>query len=122
MAERKPAVQVQVDGKELAAELVLVGNGRLYGGDFAAFPDARLDNGHLSVCVFPKANWGTLLRCAFPLLINQRLAEGCVRRVKATELRLTSQVPVPFELDGELVGHAPVTMQVEPGRLRVLVP
>jgi YegS/Rv2252/BmrU family lipid kinase len=121
LVERKLVFQVRADGLELEGELVLIGNGRLYGGDFATFPEARLDDGSLSVCVFPKANWLTLLRCACPLLFKQRLPESCVRRAKAVQVHITGRSRVPYELDGELVGHAPVALRVEPGRLRVLV-
>ncbi len=43
--------------------LVLVGNGRLYGGSYRMFPGADLRDGLLDVCVFPRVNWLTLVRC-----------------------------------------------------------
>src|SRR5206468_6950812 len=43
----------------LVGELVMIGNGRLYGGQFKLFPQADLRDGLLEVCVFPRANWLT---------------------------------------------------------------
>jgi YegS/Rv2252/BmrU family lipid kinase len=109
-------------GWQAAGELVLLGSGRLYGGAFRLFPEARLDDGMLHGCVFPLANWATLARVAPALLLRGRLPESAVKRFHGTTLSLRAGGDVPFEVDGELVGRLPVTFHVEPRRLRVLVP
>src|SRR6185369_5781651 len=43
--------------------LVLIGNGRLYGGQFNLFPKADLRDGVFDICVFPRVDWITLARC-----------------------------------------------------------
>ena len=103
-------------------ELVLIGNGRLYGGDFQIFPDAELRNGLLDACVFPRANWGTLLQCGPKLLLKNRLPESAVVRLRAAVLTLTSSQRVPLEIEGELTGHLPATFAVQPSGLRVIAP
>ena len=40
-----PAITVEADGRRVSGELVLVGNGRFYGGSLPVFPGARLDDG-----------------------------------------------------------------------------
>ena len=122
LTERRPLITASNRTTSLAGELILIGNGRLYGGDYEVLPDADLRNGRLEVCVFPRAGWGTLARCGFPLLLRGRLPEGAVRRFAATEFTLSCASPAAFELDGELVGHLPVKFSVEPGALRVLSP
>ena len=60
-------------GRAVTGELVLIGNGRLYGGEFRIFPEADLRDGLLDVCVFPRVNWLTLARCCAPLMLRRRL-------------------------------------------------
>jgi YegS/Rv2252/BmrU family lipid kinase len=123
-ALREPAPRIAVsDGRtSTTGELVLLGNGRLYGGHFVLFPQADMSDGLLDATVFPKAGWGTLLRTGPVLLTCKRLPRNVSRTVRSPALTLTSDGPVPFELDGELVGHLPVTFGLLPGALRLAGP
>jgi len=109
-------------GESVTGELVLIGNGRLYGGQFTLFPQADLRDGLLEVCVLPRVNWLTLARCGPGLLLNGRLPASATKCFRAESLTLTSPTPAPLEIDGELIGHVPATFSVEQLRLRVVVP
>lgn len=122
LMEKKPLLAVASADERLQGQLVLIGNGRLYGGDFATFQDAQLDDGKLDVCVFDRVNLWTLLRCAGPLLLSNRLPEAVVRRIQTSEFALSSTDSASFELDGELIGKLPVKFAVVPRGLRVIVP
>lgn len=116
-----PAAIVASNGTQsLAGQLVLIGNGRLYGGPFRIFPQADAGDGWLDVCVFPRANWMTLLRCGPSLLLRHVLPERAVVRMKAQSLTLSGRAAFPFEVDGELGGHLPATISVRRAGLRVL--
>jgi len=111
------------DGSRAATgELVLIGNGRLYGGDYRVFPKADLRDGCLEVCVFPRVNWFTLTRCGPGLLFGGRVPASAVERFQAESLTLASPSPTPLETDGEFIGHLPATFSVQRSRLRVIVP
>ncbi len=122
LAERQPHITVRGDHQEITGELVLLGNGKLYGGKFELFPAADYTNGVLEVCVVPRVNLWTLLRGAPGFLLRQKLPEKMVRRLSAGKLALTSAKPAAFELDGEWVGSLPATFSVEPKKLRIIVP
>jgi len=122
MLEKKPTLTVSAPGSELEGQLVLVGNGRLYGGNYATFDQAQMNDGKLDVCVFPRTNLLTLLRCAFPLLLAGKLPESSVRRFQAAEFQINGPSSTAFELDGELIGRLPVKFAVARQRLRVIVP
>jgi diacylglycerol kinase (ATP) len=119
-----PGAQITASNGTASAtgELVLVGNGRYYGGRFSIFPQADLRNGWLEVCVFPRADWRTLARCGPTLLLRRRLPRGAVQSFRAQTLMLTSPTPAPLEVDGENLGHLPATFTLEPRKLRVIVP
>ena len=109
-------------GSPVVGELVLIGNGRLYGGQYKLFPKADLRDGLLEVCVFPKVNWLTLARCSPGLLLNGTLPAGSTEIFQAESLMLTSQAPTPLQIDGELIGQLPAKFTVERSRLRLIAP
>ena len=109
-------------GHSATGELVLIGNGCLYGGDYQLFPKADMNDGLLDVCVFPRITWLTLARCGPSLLLRGRLPTSVVEVFQVESFTLASPSPTPFELDGELIGHLPATFSVERSRLRVIVP
>ena len=115
-------ITVTGGGRSETGELVLIGNGRLYGGQYRIFPGADLRDGRLDVCVFPRVNWLTLARCGPALLLQGRPPASLVRAFQAESLTLNSPVPTPLEADGELLGRLPATFSVQRSRLRVIVP
>jgi diacylglycerol kinase (ATP) len=122
MCEEKPKITARVNGRSVMGELVLMGNGRFYGGSFAMLPQADLRDGVLDLCVLPRTDWWTLLRIAPSLLLRGKLPADGAQHFSATTFELTSDSPAAFELDGEWVGKLPVTFAIEREKLRVVVP
>lgn len=122
LCERPAALRATGAGQVLAGQLVLVGNGRLYGGTYGLFPEAELADGRLQVCVFPRAGWLSLFLAGPVLLLRGRVPERLVRRFAAPEVEVTCAGRSPFEVDGELAGEVPVKFLLQPQALRVLVP
>ena len=122
LAEKQPTVTARAGDRRTEGELVLLGNGKLYGGPFEFFPEARLGDGQLHACAFPRLTLGRLLRVLPGLLLRHQLPEAAVQRLQAPKIELTGDVSIAFELDGEWVGHLPATLSVEPQKLRVVVP
>jgi lipid kinase, YegS/Rv2252/BmrU family len=123
-ALRQPQTRIEVsDGRQtVSGELVLIGNGRLYGGQFALFPEAHLQDGTLDVCVFEKVNWLALARCGPSLLLKRRLPPEATINLRASSVTLRCGVRAGFELDGEWAGELPATISVLRKTLRVVVP
>jgi len=116
-------VEVSANGNNpVGGVAVLVGNGRFYGGRFALFPKARMDDGLLDVCVFEKCGYLDVLRYGHGILRGAHLDLGGVKYFQAERLVCTAPSATPFELDGEDAGDAPVTFSVVPRALRVVVP
>ncbi len=115
-------VSVNGSGPRAAGAAVLVGNGRFYGGRFALFPKARLDDGLLDVCVFGNCGYWDVLRYGQGILRGAHIDLGDVEYFQAERLVCTASGATPFELDGEDAGDAPVTFSVVPRALRVVAP
>ena len=123
-ALRQPQFQIHVsDGRRtVTGELVLVGNGRRYGGDFEIFPGADFNDGLLDACVFPRVNWLTLARCGPKLLLQKKLPANLAVHLRAASFTVMSSPAAPMEIEGDLVGHLPAMFSVQRSGLRVIVP
>jgi diacylglycerol kinase (ATP) len=122
LMEGQTKITVTNGKAEGAGELVLIGNGSLYGGQFRIFPPADMRDGLLEACVFSRVNWLTLFRVAPRLLIRGTLPHAATANYRTDSLTLTSGSRVPFEVDGEFVGYLPATFSMRRLQLRVIVP
>lgn len=122
LTEPQQRISVANGEFKMAGELVLIGNGGLYGGEFRIFPPADMRDGLLEACVFPRVNWLTLMRCSPRLLLKGTLPQRATENVQSSSITLTSDARVPFEVDGEYVGSLPATFSIERSKLRVIVP
>jgi diacylglycerol kinase (ATP) len=121
LCEKKPQITVRANGQSVTGELVLIGNGRFYGGSYAILPHADLRDGRLDICVLPRVNWPALLRSAPNLLLRGKLPASVAQHLSAEIFELTDD-SAAFELDGEWVGKLPVKFSIEREKLRVVVP
>jgi YegS/Rv2252/BmrU family lipid kinase len=122
LTESQQRISVANGKFKTAGELVLIGNGGLYGGEFRIFPPADMRDGLLEACVFPRVNWLTLMHCGPRLLVKGTLPRTAAQSVQSHSITLTSEARVPFEVDGEYVGNLPATFSIERSKLRVIVP
>lgn len=122
LGEPKTQIIASAPHTGAAGELVLVGNGRYYGGNFQLFPKADLSDGLLDVTVFPKVNWEILLRTGWGWLTDQLHAVAGCHTFQAESFTLSASSNVGVELDGENVGHLPARFSVRKQAFRVLVP
>lgn len=121
-AEAQPAITISDGAQSLAGELVLLGNGRFYGGRVPVFHRADLRDGRLDARVFPRVTWGALLRWGWTFLTRQPNTGPATPYLQAGRFTLTSAQRVPFEAEGDLAGQLPVTVGLLPRALRVIAP
>jgi YegS/Rv2252/BmrU family lipid kinase len=123
LRETKPQITAREDarpgGRKFTGELILIGNGKFYGGPFEIFPGADLRDGMLDVCILPRVDWPALLRSVPGLLAWRKLPAGMAQHFRAPAFELHGESATAFELDGEWVGNLPATFSVERGGLRV---
>jgi diacylglycerol kinase (ATP) len=112
-----------LDGEEhrLDAMLVAVGNGSSFGGGLRITEGAKLDDGLLDVVVIRPMSKRKLV-ASYPRLFTGKIAE-----IPEYEHHLVKEVTVAAPgivayADGERIGSLPLTVDVAPAALRVLVP
>jgi diacylglycerol kinase (ATP) len=121
LQQEAPQLTVRAAGQaEYHGTVVLVGNGRSYGGPFRLFPAAQYDDGLLDVVVMRHHGAADFFRLGMGLLSGHFPRDGRVSAFQTSELTVTSEEPVPFEADGELAGGTPLSIR-SAGRLSVLV-
>lgn len=98
------------------ALLALMANGQFFGGGFNVAPKAALMDGILDAQVIHAKRWEALQ--LFPLVKRGlHLTHPAVKRFRTATFSLTTSVPWPFEVDGDILGRTPVTGWVEQNRL-----
>lgn len=118
-------LSVQLDDQTLDLEstlLMAVGIARFYGGGMKILPDAVIDDGRFDIA------WGHHLgKTELISLVGKIYKGGHVGHPKVSfahgqRLTATADGPVAFHLDGDVVGNLPVTFQLLPGALDVILP
>lgn len=99
---------------------VLVANGRTVAGGIPAAPTALLDDGLLDVVVVKAATLGALAGFASLCILGKHLDHELVVHRRVTSLEVRSDPPMPFNVDGELVGETPLDVALHPRALQVL--
>ena len=88
LSKPHPPIEVSANGSGPLGSgvAVLVGNGRFYGGPFALFPRARMDDGLLDICVFEKVGYWDVLRYGQGILRGAHIDLGDVKYFQAESL------------------------------------
>ena len=115
---------IVVDGHAVRTKVVLVvvSNIQLYGGLVKMTPEARLDDGLLDIRVFKGMGPAWVFRHLAGVFTNRHLRDPMVSHYQGRQVTIYTAEPFPVQLDGEPVGMTPITIQVVPRSLRVLVP
>jgi YegS/Rv2252/BmrU family lipid kinase len=122
LRERQQTIFVETDNGAFSGELVLLGNGRLYGGPFPLFPLAAYQDGLLDVRIFPKAGPRLAVAILFGLFTGRVGHVGGSTNLRVERLTLSATARVPLQLDGEFVGELPADLEIVPCGLRVIAP
>ena len=113
-----------VDGgerKTASGKWVFVVNLPRYAGGLNLAPGASGSDGLLDVCTFKEGSlWSGLLYLGEVMFGQHQLLEDFTQ-VRAAELQVESESPVPYQLDGDPGGELPMAVRSLPGRLRVIV-
>ncbi len=85
-------------------------------------PEIAPDDGVLDVMVMDAASLPAAAAVAWNLLLRRSHAHPGITHLRARTVKLTADVDLPVQADGELCGRAPLDITVLPGGLIVLAP
>ncbi len=114
--------ELVLDGRTITANamLVAVGNGPSYGGGMQVCPDAEMDDGLLDVMIVDKISKLEFLKVFPKVYTGAHKDHPAVSIHRARSVRLDTPGIVSYA-DGERYAALPMTCEVVPGALRVLV-
>lgn len=111
-----------IDPSERDILLCLFANGKYYGGGMKPAPRADMTDGLLDVCAVKGISRFRILRF-FPLFKkgnHEAMEEVSLSRVKKAVVE--SKMPLPVNIDGEVLKESKVTFEILPGRIRMIIP
>jgi YegS/Rv2252/BmrU family lipid kinase len=97
-------------------------NGPTYGGGFFIAPDAIADDGLLDVCVIdPMSLPGAFVRLPF-VIMGRHTGFKVVHMSRHRKVVVTSPVPLPGQIDGEVFMETRYEVELLPGAIEYVVP
>lgn len=125
MSGRPWTFQITVDDRQIStdAKMVLVANGAfVLDPRFEVGRGIRPDDGILDVIVFTPPNLAAATEIASRLAIGRIERSSYVRQYTGKHVRIESEPPAPVECDGDVIGVTPVTLDIIPAAVTLLVP
>ncbi|HKV23132.1 MAG TPA: diacylglycerol kinase family protein [Candidatus Acidoferrum sp.] len=120
-------VRAEFPGSELPAIekswlLAAVLNAATYGGGIRLAPEAKIDDGWLDAVFVPDLSARQVAALLPALLRSGKVKIAGIERYRAKAVKISTDRPCQFHGDGELLGPAPVEVEVVPQAIRILVP
>jgi diacylglycerol kinase (ATP) len=122
LADWKPKpFEIEVEGQTFTATFATIGKAASYGGDLTVTPRAQLDQPDFEICLIDSTS-----RLRYLYLLSHAMRSGVppdrrgVHFLRATRARATGEAAV--QVDGELIGSLPMTFEIAPESIEVIVP
>jgi diacylglycerol kinase (ATP) len=108
-----------IEGRVMTAAVL---NTPSYGAGLRIAPEARIDDGLLDVSILKSLSAAQVGRSLPRVAISGELPDSYFTRRKSRTVILQTDRPCLFHADGEIIGPAPVRIDLMPGAARFLAP
>lgn len=92
---------------------ICMANGRYFASGLGIAPEAKLDDGKLDWVILGEISIWDYLKNIPRLKRAKKIRHPEVSYHRGTECNISSDVPLPIDMDGEFVGYTPIRCQVE---------
>jgi YegS/Rv2252/BmrU family lipid kinase len=125
----KNYADITIDGEEFSSGqflLMVMANGRRYGGSYICAPRAKVNDGLLDVCLIKKVGRLKLLQLIkyYKLgthLDNPKLKGMCFYK-QGRHVSVKARKPISVCLDGDDIKLQEISIDILPGKIRLLIP
>ena len=122
---RTKRILLSVDGSAEESVTVLnvvIANGQYHGGGMRVAPEASVNDGIFHLTIIGAFSFPEVLRHLPKLYNGQLLSLRKVRGLTAKRIEARSEERVLLDVDGEQAGTLPVSAEIVPAALRLIVP
>lgn len=126
MTYKNARVRISVDGGPATTETITtlaVCNGQFFGGGMQIAPDASITDGLLNITML--GNWSLAQKLKYSRNLYNGTITHCygVKTFQARSITVEADVvsPILIDCDGECPGRLPLTAEVLPGAIRLIV-
>ena len=123
-AHRATGTKIWVDDELIYNNLlfsIAIGVGKYNGGGIQQLPAAVADDGLLDITMIRPVHWWHVLFRLRRLFNGTIYSIGHVIHAQGKRIHIESSPETPLEIDGELYGHTPVDITVQPRQVRVII-
>lgn len=116
--------RVVLDGKRVIegkTNDVIVANGRFFGGGMEILPMAKPDDGVFDVLIMGDLTRGEVYRNIIGVYSGTHLQHPKLEHAQAKTVHVSGPGALLIDMDGELVGKAPIQMTLLPQAIQVLI-
>lgn len=119
-----PEITLHADGTDitLAGRMAVVVNIPAYALGLRFVESSEPDDGKFDVCVFERGSAFQMIRYFYKVAKGRHLQMDDVKTFRAAEVSVTSDTPVPAQVDGDPAGWTPCQLKVSPRTLEIIVP
>jgi diacylglycerol kinase (ATP) len=122
LANWKPSpFKLEIDGQILPATFASIGKAASYGGQLSVTPRAQLDQPDFEVCVISTTSRLRYLRL-LPYVMRSGVPEHRQEVIFLRTKRARATGDALVQADGELIGKLPMTFEIAPQTIDVVVP
>lgn len=119
---RFPRYRIAVDGVVHEAASAIIAKGHFYAGRFVCAPEARLDDPRFQVCLFRWSGAPAVMYYGTAMALGLVPRLPGVRLVTGTRIEVGGPKGDPVQGDGDTLAYLPLTAEIAPDRLRLLMP
>jgi len=116
-----PLYDVTIDQTGYRAGTVIVANAKHYAGRFVCAPEANLREPGFQVCLIPGRR-RDIIRAALALALGRLHLLSGIRIVAGRRIVLSGPPGEPVQMDGEVAGQLPLTVETASESIALIVP
>jgi YegS/Rv2252/BmrU family lipid kinase len=117
-------IEIKANGETLKRKVLLIAiaNGKCFGGGLKVAPHSSVTDGLFNVLIINHVpNWRILVE--LPKLKKGQIEKISVaEQFKCSDIYINSEIPLNFDLDGDVYGQTPSSLHIKPAVLRVFCP
>jgi YegS/Rv2252/BmrU family lipid kinase len=114
--------ELTLEGEVHQGTFAVIGNARKYGGELHLTPKASVHENCLDVCLFTSQQRLRYLFYLWGVLSGRHLRYPDVLYRKVQHVKVSGDLPVPIQMDGELIGQSPMEFSTCSEGLQMVVP